>query len=176
MNHNRKWLIAVNLVLGVALIGGWVRSRLAHPPTLAENLRKTNVENQIMSGEEFDVLQGNSIEEMIALARRTVSEMPNVGSPDAKWGAKLATVMLRLSLAENLAPSQKAMMATIARNLISRAKASHRAEYEESGITWLSHCGGGQDRVLLSSYVASQDPRLRAAAEAALRRLSHETS
>lgn len=162
-------LAAVLAVLSATVL--WRSSTQSR--VLGESLKASLAQNGVMAKSEFDLLMLDHPDGRISLAERTVAEMPADPTERSRWGAKLATVMLRLSLDKNLDAARKGRLAASARSLIAEGRSAGDESYVQDGIQWLGNVGQLEDAESVSPYLQASDPETRKLAESAMRELAN---
>lgn len=161
-----RWLLAANLVLLAIIAFKYVRPR-------EDPYAETKSVLQTAGGatkEEAEVIMGHDRSAIIDLFDRIVSEMP--ADSDEKWRGRLTIVAARLGVEKEIPAAEKARISGIAKRLIVNGRSRNNAEAQIDGALCVARYGAIADVGVLEPLLSSQDPRVRASAEKAVKRLT----
>lgn len=161
-----RWLIAANLVMLAFVAFKYVRPREDPYAQTKGVLQQAGGATQ----EEAEILMSNDRGAVIGLFDRLVSEMP--AHPDEKWRSRLTLVAARLGAEKAIPSEDRVRISGIAKRLIINGRSRNDAEAQIDGALCVARYGGVADVAVLEPLLTSQDPRIRASAEKAVKRLT----
>ena len=170
--NRTQWLISANIVIALILASLYWRSH--RPQPFVKSPKMAAFDRSIgLSKEESQTIDVGPIDEVIAIADRTVAEMPRASSKiDWDWALRLVDIQLRLSMNRSVTREQNRRMATIARRLIGQAQAAGQDKITMNGLDWLRAVGTSADLDAVNPALASSNPSVARVAKRTADRLT----